>query len=109
MVDGVRILAHRLSWMLHRGDLGELQALHKCDTPSCVNPEHLFLGSAAENMADMARKGRARRRLPDSVILHVRELRGAKIALRQIATVTGLPLFAVNNIIEGRTGRHVAA
>ena len=36
------------------------QVLHRCDTPRCCNHEHLFLGTQLENMADMARKGRAR-------------------------------------------------
>jgi predicted XRE-type DNA-binding protein len=51
--------AHRLSWLIHRGPIPEGQyVLHQCDTPACVNPEHLFLGSAKANAGDMKNKGR---------------------------------------------------
>jgi len=53
--------AHRFSYALHTGDLlVNMQALHTCDNPSCVNPDHLFSGTNADNMRDKVQKGRSR-------------------------------------------------
>lgn len=53
------VLAHRISWEIHFGPIPEkINALHDCDNPGCTRPDHLFLGTYADNSQDASRKGR---------------------------------------------------
>lgn len=57
---GREYLGHRLIWKSLNGDIpNSTMVCHKCDEPLCINPEHLFLGDAKANVADMLSKGRA--------------------------------------------------
>ncbi len=57
---GKNWIAHRFSWLLHFGSIPSgMDVLHRCDTPACTNPAHLFLGTRVDNVIDRDRKGRA--------------------------------------------------
>ena len=95
--------AHRASYMLHVGPIpAGLHVCHKCDVRACVNPQHLFLGTAAENLADMRSKGRApagiklgRAKLrPDQV----RQIRRDARQLKEIAAEYGISEATVSVI-----------
>lgn len=58
-VNRRRMLAHRFAWELAHGPIpNKLLALHRCDNGACVRPDHLFLGTHADNVRDMHAKGR---------------------------------------------------
>jgi len=61
-LNGRKANAHRVAFILFNGPAPEgIEVMHTCDTPLCVNPRHLVLGTHAENMRDMVRKGRRKR------------------------------------------------
>jgi hypothetical protein len=60
--DGGPKRVHRISWVIHFGKIPKGKwVLHRCDNRCCVNPEHLFLGTAEDNTADMMSKNRCSR------------------------------------------------
>ena len=101
---------HRASWLVHRGPIPEgLCILHRCDNRRCVNPEHLWLGTKTDNMADMVAKGRNAR----SSKLSVDDVRKIKALLAEgnscgtIARQFNVSESHVSAIKHGRCYAHV--
>jgi hypothetical protein len=74
--------AHRFSWSFHTGEVlpRGMMICHKCDNPRCVNPDHLFPGTAFDNMRDMIAKGRRR-------ILEGEDAPKAKLSAKQVKAI----------------------
>lgn len=112
--EGRRIFAHRLSYDMHFGAFEkDLCVCHKCDNPSCVNPDHLFLGTQEENMLDMISKGRqaggyglvkGRSKLTEE---HVQEIINSPLRVMDLARKFGVHYSTISNIRSGRSRRDV--
>lgn len=74
--------AHRASYLLFVADPSDAYVCHSCDNPACVNPDHLFLGTQADNIADKVAKGRQSRGEKHGAIMRARDLRGDKNPMR---------------------------
>ncbi len=113
--DSRLVGAHRLSWEIHNGTIPPGKGyhgtcvLHRCDNPPCVNPEHLFLGSNADNNADKIAKGRGRclrgaahgrAKLTDAEVARIRGLNGT-LTHREISKQFGVSHGHVSNLISG--------
>jgi hypothetical protein len=115
--------AHAVSWMLHFGPIPEQQprlcVLHKCDVRSCVNPAHLFLGTDADNIHDMDRKGRRvnaprfgtrhhNAKLNEKRVLQiVADYAAGGVSQRLLAARNGVCLAEINHILTGRLWSHI--
>lgn len=112
-------LAHRAAWMAVNGQIENgLHVCHHCDNPSCCNPDHLFLGTPADNCADKMRKGRWKQGAknprrgsdaPQSKLTEaqVREIFLATGPQKQIAARYGIVQQTVSDIKLGRRWRHL--
>lgn len=108
-VNRRRRYVHRTSWELAQGQTippGKV-ICHRCDTPACCNPTHLFLGTHADNVADMGRKGRAsgprgerhpRTKLTEQGVRGIRAATGSRAA---IARQFGVSWRTVDDILKG--------
>jgi len=113
-VNGKNTAAHRLSWEMSNGAIPKgMEVLHVCDNPGCVRVSHLFLGTHADNMQDMQKKGRARglrgsahydTHLTESDIHKIRaDSRFCKV----IGAEYGIAEVTVSHIKTRRTWKHV--
>lgn len=105
-IGGVVILAHRLSYRVHYGKLGDSLVCHRCDNPKCVNPAHLFLGSSADNARDMLSKGRGNpnpnRKISAADARAIREkFATRKYKVTQLANEYGLAREYIYSILRG--------
>lgn len=112
------ITASRLSFLIHHGPIPDgMFVLHKCDNPTCVNPDHLFCGTNADNMADCKSKGRARGKdeplrgedhhLTVLTSDDVRLIRSSKGTCADVGKSFGVSSSTVWNIRNKKTWSHV--
>lgn len=88
--------------MLYRGAIpAGLWVLHRCDVPSCVNPDHLFLGDRIANMQDMAMKGRQVFQANPAKINRGESAPGAVLTEKQAQQI-------LLRLLRGEVGRHLA-
>ena len=119
-LSGKRNYAHRVSWEIHNGSIPEGNGhhgtcvLHECDNRKCINPAHLFLGTQADNLADMAQKGRASKgegrpaaKLTEAKVKEIRMWRELGCTLKSIGEAYGVHLTVIGGIISGRAWSHV--
>ncbi len=111
-IDGGAKTASRVSWGLTFGSIPNgLFVCHSCDTPSCVNPRHLFLGSAKDNSFDMTTKGRGRRgeqstrsKLNNPKVRFIRE---SNLSVNELAKQFGLGKATIYRVLSRKTWDHV--
>lgn len=130
--DGSRhVRSHRFAFERENGPIAEgLCVLHRCDQPACVRPDHLFLGTRDDNMADMVNKGRQasgertgaclyperralgerlpQARLTDDLVRSIRDrYRTGTVLQRQLAEEFGVNQSTISLVVRGSTWGHV--
>lgn len=112
-----RVWAHRLAWVLTSGPIPPgMLVCHRCDVRACVNPAHLFLGTQADNVADMIGKGRMPRqygeghgmaRLTAVQVREIRERHAAGTPSLHLSREFGIAKSQMLRIVKRQSWKHV--
>ncbi len=108
-------LAHRVSYELHRGEIPHgLCVCHRCDTPACVNPDHLWLGTQRANIQDASRKRRmplgerqGNSKLKNAEVISIRALAAEGRNQYEIAALFGISQPTVSEIVARKKWPHI--
>jgi hypothetical protein len=109
------VKAHRLAYEQTHGPIPRgYEVCHRCDTTLCVNPQHLFIGTHADNMRDRNEKGRLAygermgiARLKDADVRRIRQLAAEGTLQREIASLFGIDSGHVSKIVNRRAWRRL--
>ena len=109
---GKNIRAHRFSYEHHIGAIPQgMSVCHKCDNPGCVNPEHLFIGSAKDNAQDALTKKRhyigdknGRSKITED---HAKFIKSSSMSGPELAEMFNVNRSTINNIRRGVTWKHL--
>lgn len=107
-----RVLAHRLAWLVSRGDIPKGQVLrHKCDHGLCVNPEHLELGTQKQNIHDSTTRGRKKawglQKLDGRQVQAIRAQVASGRLQRDVAADFGISRNHVSSIVNRRVWEYL--